>query len=234
MVVRFRERGWFLGRRRFIRRRRFIGELVMSIGPLTEHDRACISAEIKAAEALTAGEIYVVINRENEPYRAVSILWGSLVALVIPWPLHLLTYWPTTNILVAQVLAFVFVSVLISHPAVHYRFVPRALSAERARKNAIAQFMAHGIHLTENRTGVLIYVALVDRCVEVVADAGINSKVAQSEWDELAAHIIRAARAEQLLHGILTAIKYAGTLLARHFPTSPNDRNELPDHVVEI
>ena len=206
----------------------------MNLGPLTEKDRACISAEIKAAEMHTAGEIYVVINKEDDPYRAVSILWGSLFALLISWPLHLLTYWPPTAIFVAQGLSFSLVTVLISHPAVHRHFVPRIFATERARKMAVAQFMAHGIHMTEKRTGVLIYVAVHDRCVEIVADAGINSRVAQSEWDELAHQVTRSARSEQLVQGILAAVKQAGALLARHFPPSSDDRNELPDRVVEM
>ena len=46
-----------------------------------------------------------------------------------------------------------------------------------------------------SRTGLLIYVALVDRRVEIVTDAGINSKVDQTVWDELAQEIAGAARA---------------------------------------
>ena len=99
---------------------------------------------------------------------------------------------------------------------------------------AQAQFMAHGVHLTEHRTGVLIYVAIVDRRVEIVADAGINSKVAQSEWDKLAAQLASAARADRLLDGLLATVNRAGNILATHFPRALDDRNELSDRVVEI
>ena len=206
----------------------------MNVRPITEQDRAQISAEIRAAESRTAGEIYVVIDREAHAYWAVPMLWASLIALLMPWPLHLLTYWATTTILVTQVLTFVAVSLLASHPALHFRLVPRFLAADRARRMAQAQFMAHGVHLTENRTGVLIYVAIVDRRVEIVADAGINSKVAQSEWDELADQVANSARVNRLLDGLLLGVRRAGILLAEHFPRSIDDRNELPDSVVEI
>jgi len=206
----------------------------MSMHSMTEEDRSRIAAEIKAAEARTAGEIYVVIDREVHAYRVVPVLWASLIALIAPWPLHLLTYWTTTTILVAQVLTFVVVTIIASHPAFHLALVPRFLAAERARNAARAQFMAHGVHLTENRTGVLIYVALTDRCVEIVADAGINNKVSQSEWDLLADQVAQAARANQMLEGLLVSIRRAGLLLEQHFPAAADDRNELPDHVVEI
>jgi len=109
-----------------------------------------------------------------------------------------------------------------------------SIAAAATRKTALAQFMAHGVHLAENRTGVLIFVALADRRVEIVADAGINSKVDQSAWDELAQDVVQAARAGALTDGLVTAVQRAGKLLARHFPPAPLDRNELPDRVVEI
>ena len=94
--------------------------------------------------------------------------------------------------------------------------------------------MAHGVHLTEARTGVLIYVALADRRVEIVADAGIHSKVDQSAWDELAHDVTAAARDGCLVDGVVKAVSRAGALLAAYFPHRPNDRNELSDRVVEI
>jgi putative membrane protein len=95
-------------------------------------------------------------------------------------------------------------------------------------------FFAHGVHLTQARTGVLIYVALLQRQVEIVADAGIHGKVAQSAWDELAGAVTDAAREGRLADGIVDAVRRAGVLLAAHFPPKPDDVNELSDRVVEI
>ena len=94
--------------------------------------------------------------------------------------------------------------------------------------------MAHGVHLTAERTGILIYVALADRRVEIVADDGINRKVAQSELDHLAQHVVIAARSGTLADGLVSAVNGAGRLLSRHFPPSAANPNELPDRVVEI
>ena len=70
--------------------------------------------------------------------------------------------------------------------------------------------------------------------MEIVADDGINRKVAQAELDELAQHIVAAARSGTLADGLLKAVDGAGRLLSRHFPPSPTNPNELPDRVVEI
>ena len=69
----------------------------------THADRARLTEAIRAAEAQRPGEIYVVVAREAGEFRFVPVLWAALAALVLPWPLHLLTSWPTTIILLLQV-----------------------------------------------------------------------------------------------------------------------------------
>jgi putative membrane protein len=201
---------------------------------LSEADRARIVEAVRRAETETAGEIYVVVAAAADPHRLVPILWAALVAILLPWPLYLLTGLSTLLILVLQAVAFALLSWILSHPGIRPRLVPGGIAGEAARRAAEAQFVAHGIHLTEARTGVLLYVALAERRVEVVADTGIDAKVGQEVWDELMAGIVSGARAGRLADGIVEAIGRAGTVLATHFPRRPDDRNELPDRVVEL
>jgi putative membrane protein len=206
----------------------------MTTAIFTDTDRARVIEAIRKAEANTSGEIYVVVAREADDFRFIPVLWAALIALLIPWPLHLLTYWSAGVILLLQALTFIVVALVASHSALRHRIVPPSVAGEAARKAAQAQFMAHGVHLTEKRTGILIYVALAHRRVEVVADAGINSKVEQAAWDELAQEVAAAARQDALASGLIAAVKRAGDLLSQHCPPSPMDTNELPDRVVEV
>jgi putative membrane protein len=206
----------------------------MSTRNINDFDRTRIIEAIRAAEAHTAGEIYVVIAREADDFRFIPVLWAALVALLVPWPLHLLTYWSAGSILLTQMAAFVVIALALSHPEIRHWVVPPSIAAEAARKSAQAQFLSHGIHLTEERTGVLIYVAIVDRRIEIVADAGINSKVDQSSWNELTRKLIVAARRGALPDGLIEVIGRTGELLAEHWPPRPSNPNELPDRVVEI
>jgi len=201
---------------------------------LAAHDRDRISEAIRAAEANTCGEIYVVVARAVDDFRFVPVLWAAIAALILPWPLHLLTTLSSTTILLAQAMFFAVLASALSHPRLRHALVPRGIAAESSRKHAHALFFAHGVHLTEARTGVLIYVALLHRRVEIVADAGIHGKVEQSAWDELAREVSDAARAGRLGDGIVNAVRRAGALLAAHFPPKPDDVNELSDRVVEI
>ncbi len=207
----------------------------MSTGTkLSEADRARIRDAIRAAEVNTAGEIYVVVAREAAQFRSIPVLWAAIVALLVPWPLYLLTDMASGTILLLQVLAFVVIATAASLDRIRHRLVPPSIAAEAARKAAQAQFMAHGVHLTAERTGILIYVALADRRVEIVADDGINSKVAQPELDQLAQEVVVAARSGILAEGLVTAVNSAGRLLSQHCPPTATNPNELPDRVVEI
>jgi putative membrane protein len=206
----------------------------MAQAAVSADDRARVAEAIRAAEAGTCGEIYVVVARQAGEFRFVSLLWAALVALIEPWPLHLLTSWSTDIILVLQVATFVVVAIVTAHPAVRHQLLPPGIAAAASRQAAQALFMAHGLHLTEQRTGVLIYVALANRRVEIVVDAGINAKVDQSDWDGIAQEVVSAARRGALGEGLVIAVRNAGALLSRHFPRGPQDRNELPDRVVEI
>jgi uncharacterized membrane protein len=82
---------------------------------------------------------------------------------------------------------------------------------------------------TEENSGVLIYVQLVDRDIEIVADRGIAQRVAQSEWEEICRGMEAAFREKKYLQGSLEAIERVTTLLARHFPAAGLNANELPD-----
>jgi putative membrane protein len=201
---------------------------------LSNYDRTRIGDAIRAAEVNTSGEIYVVVAGEAAEFLSIPVLWAAIVALIIPWPLYLLTNLASGTILLLQMLAFVVIATVISHNQIRHRLVPPSIAAAAARKAAQAQFMAHGVHLTAERTGILIYVALADRRVEIVADDGINKKVTQSELDKLAQEVVVAARSGTLTDGLVSAVYGAGKLLSLHFPPSATNPNELPDRVVEI
>ena len=196
-------------------------------------DKARIAVAIGEAEAGTAGEIYVVIAHTADEFHYMPVIWAALAAFLLPWPLHLLTDLSTTTILILTVI-FVGATLLLSHPQIRHRIVPGAIAAERTRRQAYEQFLAHGVHLTEARTGVLIYVTPVDQRVEIVADVGIHSKVGQAACEELAAEITGAARQARLVDGIVNAIRKAGAILAQHFPPTATNPNELSDRMVEI
>jgi uncharacterized membrane protein len=86
---------------------------------------------------------------------------------------------------------------------------------------------------TAHNTGVLYYVLLAEKRIEIVADRGIASCVAQVEWDAICARMRDSYAAGRWHEGSLAGIAAAHALLQRHFPSDGTDnRDELPDRPV--
>ena len=97
------------------------------------------------------------------------------------------------------------------------------------RQRARQVFAELGVWDTEENSGVLIYVQLVDRRIEIVADRGIAKRVAQAEWDAICRAMEAAFKAHRHADGALQAIQTVTAILARHFPAGAVNPNELPD-----
>lgn len=103
---------------------------------------------------------------------------------------------------------------------------------EKARERAIELFSDLRVWDTAENSGVLIYVQLVDRKVEILADRGVNARVPQGDWDAVCRQMERAFRSKRYEEGAVTAIRRVGALLAAHFPARPDNPNELPDRPI--
>jgi putative membrane protein len=201
---------------------------------LTEHDRARIIAAIRAAEARTSGEIYCVIAQASGSYLLVPMAWAALIALALPFPLIYFTLWPASVIYLLQLLLFLAAVFALSSARVRLLIVPRRAKRDRAHAEAIRQFLARGLHQTESRTGVLIFVSVAERYAELVADAGIDQKVPPGAWDEAVKVLIAGIKQNRPADGFIAAIEKCTEILALHFPPGATNRDELPNHVIEL
>ena len=102
------------------------------------------------------------------------------------------------------------------------------------RQRAQELFATLNVWDTVHNSGVLIYVQLVDRRIEIVADRGISAKVAQSEWDAICRRMEGSFKAGRFEGGAVAAILEITALLARHFPPLADNPNELPDGPVVL
>jgi putative membrane protein len=201
---------------------------------ISEAERSRVEEVIRAAESKTAGEIFCVIMRASSGYRLVPIAWAALIALPLPLPLIYLTSWPVGLIYLAQLAVFLLAITVLSLPAVRYRMVPRRAMHSRAHGEARRQFLAHGMHLTKDRTGVLIFASAAEHYAEIVADAGINDKVTQKVWEDAVTAMVTAIADGRPGDGFVAAVEQCGAVLAQHFPPGTINRNELPNKLVVI
>ncbi len=87
---------------------------------------------------------------------------------------------------------------------------------------------------TWSRTGVLIFVSLAERYVEIVADSEIDARVEQTVWNEGVALMLEHARRGTLADGFVETVAYTGEVLSRHFPAGRRNSNEIADRLTEI
>ncbi len=102
------------------------------------------------------------------------------------------------------------------------------------RQRAVQVFSQLRVWDTEHNSGVLIYVQLVDRRIEIIADRGINAKVGQDQWDAICRKMETAFRVRRFEEGALAGVREITALLAQHFPATDQNPDELPDRPVVL
>ena len=96
---------------------------------------------------------------------------------------------------------------------------------------AQAHFLRLKMDRTRHRNAVLIFVAPRAHKFAVIGDKGVHALCGDAFWQALAGEMSGHFRKSEFTSGLLHGIRKAGQLLARHFPASPGDRNELPDDI---
>jgi uncharacterized membrane protein len=102
-----------------------------------------------------------------------------------------------------------------------------------ARERAVMLFGKLRVWDTEHNNGVLIYLLLAERAIEVVADRGLMRHVDAAQWQALVERMRDAFRAGRIEEGLAQAVDAVGALLVQHFPLAAGQANpnELPDRI---
>lgn len=113
--------------------------------------------------------------------------------------------------------------------------VALAFSGTSPRARARALFGALEVWNTEGHTGVLLYINLADHAVELLADRGIDARVAQETWRAICNELASGLAQELSVKPVLAAVEKIHHQLAQHFPSGdrPNP-NELDDRPVML
>ncbi len=108
------------------------------------------------------------------------------------------------------------------------------LKGATAHTRAIAVFSDLRVWDTEENTGVLVYLQLIDRDFEIVADRGINACVKPAEWEAVCRRMEAAFRKGQFEVGVIAGLTDITALLTRHFPARESNPDELPNQPVVL
>lgn len=207
-------------------------ERLMALFSQTNEQR--IAEAIATAETKTSGEIVAVVARESSSYLYAPFLWAGVIALLVPWPLIVFTWWPVIWIFGLQLLVFLLLLSLFLIRPLRYVLVPKSIKDRTAHGRAMEQFLAQNLHTTTGRTGVLIFVSIAERYAEIIADTEINAKVSDDDWQTIVHNLTTAIGNGKPTEGFVETIEAVGTHLANAFPPGTADPNELPDHLIVL
>ena len=118
---------------------------------------------------------------------------------------------------------------LIVEPALGMQAV---LSNMPARERARELFAHYRVWDTEENCGVLVYINLADRQVEIVADRGVGKAVAAKEWHAICRMMTQGFAQGAFHDSVITALTQLNALLEKHYPNNGPARNQLPDRPV--
>ena len=193
-----------------------------------------VAEAIAEVERHTDAELVTVVATRADDYRYIPTLWAALLSLLVPWLLQLTPLWLTTSeLLLAQVAAFVVLALGLRAPPLLFRLIPRAVKVWRASGLARRQFLEQNLHHTEGDTGVLVFVSEAEHYVEILADRGVSRHVPDERWQAIVDDFTATVRAGRTVDGFVACVEACGALLAEHVPAT-HERNELPDRLVVL
>jgi putative membrane protein len=218
---------------------------------LTQADHARVAAAIADAEAKTSGEIFAIVETSVPRYPLTALAGAILAAFVLPFaavfagfdPSVIYGGWKTEapsvlriveGYAAVQAATFLTLLLLLAFTPLNRLLTPRSHRRARVHRVANAQFLSHGLHVTRERTGVLLFVSLADHMAEIIADDGIAAKVGPEVWGDTLDELLVAARAGRHVDGFVAAIAAAGAVLASHFPPRSDNPDELPNALLEL
>jgi putative membrane protein len=193
-----------------------------------------IEQVVHDVERETAGEIVVVIAKRSAPFvgarAAFAFVVGTIEALVLSQLLGDVAAVHPGWVALAVPMFFALGWLIASIPP-----ITRTLAGDRAVDAAVMRgaqiaFLEHGVHATRTRAGVLVYLSLFERRVQVLGDSAVHALVGDAGWAAYAARVGDAMK-KRSADDLVTVVRELGITLAKAFPRARDDVNELPDHV---
>lgn len=193
-----------------------------------------VHAELIDVERRTIGEIVPVVLGRSDAHPSgewrsglvLLVIGSALLEGVLPW------HSPWLVLLCQLALGALGFGLARALPGWKRVFVTEARASEVALEQASLEFQRLELHRTAARTGVLIFVSLLERRVVVLGDAGIHAKVGDEQWARTRDAVLAGIRRGDLASGLVDGVRECGEVLALHFPVGASDHNEIPDRLV--
>src|SRR5215813_5056186 len=189
-----------------------------------------IAKAIREIEKTTNAEMVVVVRGRSGTYRHADYLFGAIVALiglvfVLFSPIEFHTYWIPFDV----ILLFVAGAWVSSRGNwIRQLLTSQKFRANAARNGAAAMFYEAGIANTSAENGMLVYLSLLERRLEVIADRGILKAVPPLKWNQCVFELKQMGK-QATPQKFIDGLRLTGELLAEHLPATGDNPNELAD-----
>ena len=194
-----------------------------------------IEAAIAAAELRSRAELVAVIAGRASEYRATGIALstiGAFLAGIIAWAF--VPWTGAADVLLTQFVSFLALLLLLELTPLGDRLTPSHILRAAAQRLAHAVFLEQGLAQTPERNAVMFFVSTAERHVEIVADAAIDEKVDQVQWQQIVDNFTIKVRSGEVEAGYLAAIESLSALLAAHFPASGQRPNAVSNRLLRL
>jgi len=190
-----------------------------------------IERAVREAERGTAAELIVVAAARSGSYLDVALAAGAGFAMVVLLFALLapVTFRPIA-VAVETPLAFALAAWLAHRtPAVLRAFVPAGRMRRQVERAAAAHFIAESVHGTRNRTGLLVYISLLEEQVALVPDLGLAGRIPDAFWTEVRWSATGDSSGPRRLEELVRGVEQIGAILRARIPADATDLNESPD-----
>ncbi|MDC7227361.1 MAG: TPM domain-containing protein [Spirochaetales bacterium] len=199
-------------------------------------------------ESVSSGEVLTAVIRESSNYAAAELLFsviGGFIYYLIALGFHsgiesavskmfwLPQAWHITAFYGASTIVIIgLIYILTNIPGFDRMIVPKPIIARSVHRRALVHFTESGAVNTRDRTGILFFISMRERRVEIIADEGINAKVQPGDWEDILNNLLAAIKEGKAAEGLEKAVLDCAEILGEHFPVKGDDTNELPDGIV--
>ena len=217
---------------------------------LSSEAKQRVEQAVREAESETGGEIITAIIPESDDYAAPELLFGIALGLLTyilllifaePFSRFVdgLIWIDTVNLIPLSMLALTLLAGTLGYalaqiPCIDRIVIGRRRMAEAVHRRAMRYFTESAAYDTVDRTGVLLFISVLERRVELLADRGINVKVSPDTWENIVSDLVNGIRRKQTDTALETAIRRIGKVLAEFVPPRADDTNEKSDKPVEL
>lgn len=202
---------------------------------LSAEERNRIETAVAAAEARTCAEFAVVVAQASDDYAAFPLLWSALLALLVGGGIAIAAPGMSVGTTFAmQATVLVVAGLLLYLRPLRVRLAPTAVQQTHAMRLARLQFAALVHERTRGGMGLLLFVSLAERHVEILVDRGIAERIPETAWQNVIDDFVGEIRAGHVAQGFIAAVQGCTAVLEQHFPSASGDHNEIADRVTEI